>query len=194
VTTDLIGPPACELLPEFARRALLARLGTDPLRRDFDPDRAREALRRRPRRSIGDALLDQTVLAGPGNIYRAEALFLAGIHPLRESGGVDDAEWDRLWRALRDLMRRGVAQSRIRTVRPGEPAHPRSGRGKDDAFYVYQEVVCRRCATPLDEFPLSARRMFACPRCQPLRVPAGPRRAVRRSSPARRARRPVSSG
>jgi endonuclease-8 len=196
VTTDLIGPPACELFPEFARRALLSRLGTDPLRRDFDPGRAREALMRRPRRSIGDALLDQTVLAGPGNIYRAEALFLAGIHPLRESGSVDDAEWEKLWRALRDLMRRGVVQARIRTVFPGEPAHPRSGRRKDDAFYVYQEEVCRRCGTDIDEFPLSARRMFACPRCQPLRAPAAPRGTrVRRSSiPERRARRPAARG
>jgi endonuclease-8 len=172
VTTDLIGPPTCEIIPEFARRALLARLGPDPLRNDFDPDRAQEALQKRPRRTIGDALLDQRVLAGVGNIYRAEALFLTGIHPLRPSASVGPEEWENLWRTTRSLMRRGVVQSEIRTVLPGElPAHPdaMSGRGPGEDFYVYQQEICRRCGTPIREFPLSARRMFACPRCQPRR-------------------------
>ena len=169
VTTDLIGPPTCELIPEFARRALLARLGPDPLRRDFDPDRVWETLRKRPRRAIGDALLDQSVLAGVGNIYRNEALFLTGIHPLRPSGRVTAEEWGRLWRTLRTLMRRGVVQARVRTILAGDPANPMSGRGPEDDFYVYQQEICRRCATPIREFPLSARRMFACPTCQPRR-------------------------
>jgi endonuclease VIII len=169
VTADLIGPPSCELIPQFARRALLARLGPDPLRGDSDPDLAWAALSRRPRRAIGDALLDQRVLAGVGNIYRNEALYLTGIHPLRPSGRVTRGEWDGLWRTIRKLMRRGVVQARVRTVAPGEPAHPLAGRGPDDSFYVYQEEVCRRCASPIREFLLSARRMFACPRCQPRR-------------------------
>jgi endonuclease-8 len=168
VATDLIGPPTCELIPEFERRKLLARLGPDPLRRDFDPDRARGELVRRPRRTIGDALLDQRVLAGVGNIYRAEALFLTGIHPKRKSSSLSDEEWERLWKTVRALMRRGVVRGRIRTIERGEPpAHPLAGRGPDDAFYVYQQGVCRRCGSPIEEFPMSARRMFACPRCQP---------------------------
>ena len=72
---------------------MLTRLGPDPLRRDFDPDRAWESLQKRPRRAIGDALLDQRVIAGAGNIYRNEALFLTGIHPLRPSGRVTPEEW-----------------------------------------------------------------------------------------------------
>ena len=168
VVTDLIGPPTCEIMPEFARRALVARLGPDPLRPDFDPEPARASLRKRPRRTIGDALLDQRVLAGVGNIYRNEALFLAGIHPLRRSGSLTEAEWESLWGTVRRLMRRGVTQARIRTVTAEEPpAHPLSGRGPDDSFYVYQQEVCRRCGSLIDEFPLSARRMFACPQCQP---------------------------
>ncbi len=168
VASDLIGPPTCELIPEFARRALLERLGPDPLREDFDPDRALAALQKRPRRTIGDALLDQRVLAGVGNIYRNEALFLTGIHPLRRSASVAGEEWDRLWRTVRRLMRRGVGQARVRTVEPGEPPpHPLSGRGADDSFYVYQQGGCRRCGAAVSEFPLSGRRMFACPRCQP---------------------------
>ena len=185
VVTDLIGPPTCELIPEFARRQVLERLGTDPLRRDFEPDRARAVLEKRPDRAIGDALLDQRVLAGVGNIYRAEALFLAAIHPLRRAGTITAEEWEDLWRTVRRLMRRGVAQSQIRTIAPDEPPpHPLSGRGPDDALYVYHQEICSRCGTPIQEFPLSARRMFACPSCQPL----GRGRARGRRSAERRAR------
>jgi formamidopyrimidine-DNA glycosylase len=71
---------------------------------------------------------------------------------------------------MRALMRRGVVESEVRTVlRDEPPAHPDSGRGARDAFYVYQQEICRRCGTPIREFPLSGRRMFACPRCQPRR-------------------------
>ena len=184
VTTDLIGPPTCELIPEFARRKLLARLGPDPLRRDFDPDRALAALAKRPRRTIGDALLDQRVLAGVGNIYRAEALFLTGIHPKRPSASLSAEEWERLWKTVRALMRRGAVRGRIRTIEPREPpAHPLAGRGPDDAFYAYQQAICRRCASPIEEFPMSARRMFACPRCQP-----APRRTSMRGTGKRSGR------
>ena len=181
VTTDLIGPPTCELMPEFARRALLARLGPDPLRSDFDPDRVWGELQRRPKRAIGDALLDQRVLSGVGNIYRNEALYLTGIHPLRASGRVTPDEWEALWRTVRRLMRRGVVQARVRTVAAREPAHPLSGREPaDDSFYVYQAQFCRRCATPIREFPLSARRMFACETCQPRGVAKAKRKLVRK--------------
>ena len=70
VTVDLIGPPTCELITESDRLAILARLGPDPIRDDADPEVVRAALQKRPDRPIGDALLDQRVIAGAGNIYR----------------------------------------------------------------------------------------------------------------------------
>ena len=182
VTTDLIGPPTCELIPEFARRAVIARLGPDPLRADFDPRVAWDTLQKRPRRAIGDALLDQRVLAGVGNIYRAEALFLTGIHPLRPSGSVTAEEWDALWRSVRRLMRRGIGQAEIRTTDAKEPVHPLSGRQPQEPFYVYQEEICRRCASPVREFPLSGRRMFACETCQPRAVRKRTRGSRKRSA------------
>lgn len=168
VTVDLIGPPTCELLSADARQAVLDRLGPDPLREDADPERVWSELRRR-RRPIGDALLDQRVIAGVGNIYRNEALFLSGIHPLRRSDRLSAEEWSRLWETTSRLMRRGLRPGSIATVDPKEPphaaaAHARSAR---DAFYVYQNGVCRRCGSPLREFPLSGRRMWACRTCQP---------------------------
>jgi endonuclease-8 len=178
VTTDLIGPPTCELIPGFARRAVLERLGPDPLRPDFDPSVAWQTLQKRPKRAIGDALLDQRILAGVGNIYRNEALFLTGIHPLRLVRTVTEAEWDALWKTLRRLMRLGVVQAAIRTADAREPVHPMSGRLPEEPFYVYQQEICRRCASPIREFPLSGRRMFACETCQPrtVRKRTGPSR------------------
>lgn len=165
VTTDLIGPPACEIVTGKKRDEILARLGPDPLRRDFDPEHAWENLRRRSR-PIGDALLDQKVMAGVGNIYRNEALFLAGIRPLRKTSRVTREEWERLWRILQSLMRRGAAGGRTVTIQPGEKPHPLADRGADEDFYVYRQSRCRRCGGPLREMTVSARRMFACPRCQ----------------------------
>jgi endonuclease-8 len=170
VTVDLIGPPTCELITEEERLAILARLGPDPIRADAEPEIVRAALERRPDRPIGDALLDQRVLAGAGNIYRNEALFLTGIHPLRPSRRISPEEWLALWGTLRALMRRGVREGTV-TVNPGEAPHPRAAaeRTPGDDFYVYGMTICRRCGSRLRELPLSGRRMFACPTCQPKR-------------------------
>ena len=165
VTTDLIGPPTCEIVSGEERAEILARLGPDPIREDFDPERVWRSLRRRSR-WIGDALLDQKVLAGVGNIYRNEALFLAGIRPRRRTERVRRAEWETLWPILQGLMRRGAATGRIVTADAAETPHEEAAVSGDDHFYVYQRTRCRRCASPIREMTVSARRMFACPRCQ----------------------------
>ncbi|MEO8430222.1 MAG: DNA-formamidopyrimidine glycosylase family protein [Acidobacteriota bacterium] len=167
VTIDLAGAPACELMTTERRRSLLARLGPDPLRGDADPERIWSALRARDR-PIGDALLDQRVIAGVGNIYRNEALFLTAIHPLRPSNTINRREWLLLWETILRLMRRGLRQGRIATVEPGETPHRSSGRGPRDAFYVYRREICRRCGARIRMFPLSGRKMFACEKCQPI--------------------------
>ena len=171
VTIDLVGPPICELVSRAARDAIVARLGPDPLRDDADPERSWTKIHATGR-PIGDLLLDQRVIAGVGNIYRNEALFVAGIHPLRPGRRITRSEWDELWRAIRRLMRRGVLQGRVRTISPGEKPHPLSRRERGDPFYVYRAAVCRRCGARIREFPLSGRRMFACEVCQPRRRPS----------------------
>jgi endonuclease VIII len=189
VTVDLIGPPTCELITEEQMLAIRARLGPDPLRADADPDAVRAALDRRPDRPIGDALLDQRVIAGAGNIYRNEALFVTGIHPLRPARRVSREEWLHLWETLQALMQRGVREGTV-TVAEGEAPHPRAAaeRTPDDDFYVYGMTICRRCGTRLRELPLSGRRMFACPSCQPRR-----RITTRSRSPRRDRRSPPTS-
>ncbi|HEY3202577.1 MAG TPA: DNA-formamidopyrimidine glycosylase family protein [Thermoanaerobaculia bacterium] len=165
VTIDLIGPPTCELVSEPEREAIIARLGPDPLRKDADPELAWEKLRLRDR-PIGDALLDQRVVAGAGNIYRNEALFLSGIHPLSRSKRLSRRKWEELWRTLQALMRHGARTGSIRTVDLSETPHPRAKRDRRDEFYVYRREICRRCGRRIRELPLSGRRMFVCPGCQ----------------------------
>jgi endonuclease VIII len=178
VTIDLIGPPTCELITEAERLGVLDRLGPDPLRDDADPGRVWQELRRRSR-PIGDALLDQRVISGVGNIFRNEALFLAGIHPLKRSNRLTPEQWGALWETTSRLMRKGLKEGRISTVDPAERPHECAARPVRDAFYVYQREVCRRCGGALREFPLSGRRMWACRSCQPWRGGTGTRLAAR---------------
>ena len=84
-TVDLSGPTACSIDPPEVRAAIIARLGPDPLRRDAKPAVAIERMAR-SRQPIGALLLDQSVIAGVGNVFRAEALFVNRIDPRRAVG------------------------------------------------------------------------------------------------------------
>jgi endonuclease-8 len=164
---DLTGPTACDVLDPAGRDAIIDRLGPDPLRRDADPDRAWAAIRRR-RTPIGQALMDQSVLSGVGNVYRAEILFLHGVHPLTPSNQLDRETWDAMWTWLVAALRRGVKEQRILTVDPKELGKPRSRITRAEATYVYKQDHCRRCGTDVRRWDLAGRWAYACEQCQPL--------------------------
>jgi formamidopyrimidine-DNA glycosylase len=163
---QLAGATACELMDPATETALRARLGPDPLH-DDDPSPAFAALRRRTV-GIGQALLDQRVIAGIGNVYRAEVLFLAGIHPDRPARDIDRGQFDDLWKTLRTLMTAGERSGRIVTITPADRDRPPSRLRDDERLYVYRRSgrPCRRCGTPIRSWELAARTMYACPRCQ----------------------------
>lgn len=164
---DLRGPIACEVLTPPERQAILAKLGPDPLRRDAKGERAFERIVR-SRVAIGQLLMDQSVLAGIGNVYRAEVLFRAGVSPFRPGRDLEREGWDAMWDDLRTLLRAGVRAGRIVTTLP-EDRDRRSGRARrDDAHYVYRRagLPCRRCATPVRTEVMAGRNLFWCPTCQ----------------------------
>jgi endonuclease-8 len=161
---DLVGPMACELLTRANEKRLLARLGADPLRADADPNRVWDRLRR-SRRSLGAALLDQGLIAGVGNVYRAEALFVNALHPGRPGRSLSRDEFDELWATLSRMLRAGVRQGRIVTVEPSELGVPRP-RGAE-ALYVYRRRRCRRCGGRIASVALAGRPCYFCRRCQP---------------------------
>ncbi|HXH79868.1 Fpg/Nei family DNA glycosylase [Nocardioides sp.] len=169
---DLRGAIQCELIGPSRRDEVLARLGPDPLRDDADPERAWRRIKA-SQRSIGELLMDQQVLAGVGNVYRAEVLFRHRIHPLRPGQTLRVSQWRAMWTDLVDLMRQGVVHNRIDTVRPehtpeamGRPARTDDHGGE---VYVYRRTTapCLVCGAPVRTGALGGRNIFWCPRCQP---------------------------
>ncbi|MFD3375976.1 MULTISPECIES: Fpg/Nei family DNA glycosylase [unclassified Streptomyces] len=168
---DLRGPTTCTLITDTEKQAIHARLGPDPLREDAEPARAYTRVAR-SRTTIAALLMDQKIIAGVGNVYRAEVLFRHGIDPYRPGKDVTAAEWDAVWADLVALMREGVRNNRIDTVRPEhEPEAMGRPPRKDDhggEVYVYRRanLPCLICGGEIRTADLAARNLFWCPACQ----------------------------
>lgn len=168
---DLRGPTACELITDGEAKAIHARLGEDPLRDDADPDRAWSRISR-SRAPLATLLMDQSVIAGVGNVYRAEVLFRHGLDPQRPGRALGRTQWDALWADLVDLMRDGERRGTIETLRPEhdprppEPADRTAESGR--MVYAYRRAgePCLVCATPIAHDTHLARNLFWCPTCQ----------------------------
>jgi formamidopyrimidine-DNA glycosylase len=169
VTVYLAGPTDCSLVDPAEEDAIRSRLGPDPLR---EGARGAESFASRlARRSIPicEALLDQKVVAGVGNVYRAEVLFLEGIHPDVPAGDLDGDRAVRLWERMTAELRRGARSGRIVTVDPAEAgARRRSDLARDERLYVYGRagLPCRRCGTEIAAWTPRTRTVWACPSCQ----------------------------
>jgi formamidopyrimidine-DNA glycosylase len=169
---DLRGPSACEVITREEAAAVVGRLGPDPLVAGTGPG---EFLERVSRRSValGQLLMDQSVLAGVGNIYRAESLFRAGLDPWLPGRRLAAEDGVRLWEDLVGLMADGVRVGRIITTEPGhrDAMDPDGGPAPvwpDNAYYVYQRdgLDCRVCGTEVQVTRMQARNLFWCPGCQ----------------------------
>jgi endonuclease-8 len=166
VWTDLRGATACELVTPADVDALLARLGPDPLRRRADPSLAYQRISR-TRTPIAALLMDQQVVAGIGNVYRAELLFRHRIDPFRPGRTMPAEIWHDMWADLVQLMRAGVRTGRIVTVRDED--RPRRGRlTAAESVYVYRRtgLPCRVCGTEIRTQVFVGRNLFWCPTCQ----------------------------
>ncbi|MFH5228603.1 Fpg/Nei family DNA glycosylase [Antrihabitans spumae] len=165
--TDLRGPTACEVLQKAELKAIADRLGPDPLRRGEDPDRAWVRLHR-SRRPIGALLMDQSVVAGIGNVYRAELLFRHNLSPMLPGELISRDVWDDMWTDLVALMKVGVRRGKIITIRPEDDHGETYGKDRPRS-YVYRRagLPCRICSTPIAHSVLEGRNLFWCPTCQP---------------------------
>jgi len=154
---------------DLARHPQLGRLGPDLLSDAFDETEATPRLKAATSQSIGDALLDQRVMAGIGNVFKCEILFLCGVDPFRTVGTLSDEEAHRLVRRAREVLRANVA----------EPHDPRAARvhrrttrfmNPEARLWVYGRGgrPCRRCGTPIASRKQGedARLTYWCPRCQ----------------------------
>lgn len=167
VAIDLNGPTACTVDPPDVRLDILQRLGPDPLRRGSKPDKMIAKLAK-SKRGIGDLLMDQSVVAGVGNVYRAEALFVMGIHPERPGTSLDEAEAIALWNTIQGMLRQGVRDGRILTVSREESGVPPGKRiPRSEATYAYKRDNCLRCGTEIQLLDIQNRTSYHCPTCQP---------------------------
>lgn len=170
-TADLRGPSACGLLEPGEVEALMARLGPDPLRADADPAVAWRRIGS-SRTPIATLLMNQEVVAGVGNVYRAEVLFRLGLDPYTPGRELSREMWDAIWADLSILMREGVKRGRIDTVRPEhEPTVMGREPRMDDhggEVYVYRRDGrhCHICGADVRKATLGGRNLFWCPVCQ----------------------------
>ena len=183
---DLRGATTCETITTAEADAVLARLGPDPLR-NLRGDAGRFAANLKGRKTaVGALLMDQKIIAGVGNVYRAEVLFRRRIDPWLPGTALPDAEARRLWRDVVAVMNDGVADGRIITTPPkywsdhGKAAgRARAARAaalpksetypaRDNTHFVYKRdgMPCRVCGTTVLTAELVGRKLYWCPYCQ----------------------------
>ena len=163
----LSGPTACEVIDPDTEAALRDRIGPDPLAGD-DPAAFHDRLGR-TRRPVGQVLLDQSVVAGIGNVYRAEVLFLAGIDPTRPASSLSPAERSVVWETTLRQLRAGERSGRIVTVDPVDVGvRSRDRVPKGERVYVYGRagLPCRRCGSAIRTEVSGGRPIAWCPDCQ----------------------------
>ena len=167
---DLRGPTACDLLAPDEVAAVIAKLGPDPAR---DSSKAAETrfvatVTAKPT-PIGQLLMDQSVVAGIGNVYRAEMLFRAGIDPYRPGRLVTTDEARALWRDWVKLLAVGIETGQMMT-RDGlrGKAWRDAMAHRDDRHWVYKRegLPCRRCGTAIRLDVMATRKLYWCPQCQ----------------------------
>ncbi len=155
--------PVLELLTPEGEQRIAAGLGPDPLSSTWDPEEAIVRFVRDPTRSVSDVLLDQAVMAGPGNVYRCEICFLRGLNPWTRVADIAQPE------KVIDLVKRLFDANRdgARRVTTGD-----ARRGRELWVYGRGGKACRRCGTPIQRrqgtpMPDGERVAFWCPHCQP---------------------------
>ena len=170
---EVTDPAVCELLDEDGVLALRARLGPDPLRDDADPDLARRRIQN-SRRAIGVLILDQKVIAGIGNVYRAELLHRARLDPFTPGHDIDDDTFAALWQDALDLMTLGLGAGWIVTdeaqMAAAREALVRGERvprwPKRYAVYGRAGKPCLVCGATVRAERMGLQRLFWCPGCQ----------------------------
>jgi endonuclease-8 len=156
--------PVVELLTaaELRRSAPLRTLGPDLLGTELDAGEALRRLRERPTQQLGDALLDQRVMAGVGNVYKSEVAFLERLDPWSPVAAFDDDQLRGAIARARELLLQNVDGGRRTTT---------GRRRAADALWVYGRIGrgCRRCGTPINgrRQGTGARMTYWCSRCQP---------------------------
>jgi endonuclease VIII len=163
---ELRGPMDCSLYTQEKWDELLSRLGPDPLNGD-GPEKMIVKVRK-SRKSIGELLMDQTMFAGIGNIFRAELLYRARLSPFRPGKDVEEDALRSIWKDAGVLMPAAMIDRRIITTKPSDRPHSRGKALKEEAHYVYRRngLPCFVCGIVVKKQEVAGRNLFWCPVCQ----------------------------
>lgn len=167
---DLRGPTACQLQTPDEVAATIAKLGPDPLVDDVAEGEERfvSTVRRKPT-AIGLLLMDQAVVSGIGNVYRAEILFRARQNPHTPGRDVPEETIREMWRDWVRLLAIGVETGQMMTMDDLDPeAYRRAMAHRDDRHWVYHRagLPCRVCGTTVLVEEAAGRKLYWCPKCQ----------------------------
>ena len=157
---DLYHPDRIEEHP------LISRLGPDPFSPDFSPEYLRGVFNRKA--AIKGLLLDQSVVAGLGNIYVDEVLFVAGVHPTRKANTLDSEEVGEIHSATRDILREAI-ELRGTTFDSYHDAFGETGKYQHRLkVFTHAGEPCPICGTEIQKLRVAGRGTHVCPNCQPL--------------------------
>jgi endonuclease-8 len=163
---ELRGPMDCSVYSQEMWEKLLKRLGPDPLNGD-GPEVAVARIGK-SKKPIAALLMDQSVAAGVGNIFRAELLYRARLNPFVAGKEVEAKALRSIWKDAGVLMKAAMTDRRIVTTKPADRPHKRGKALKEEAHYVYRRSgrPCFVCGTTILMKEMAGRNLFWCPVCQ----------------------------
>ncbi|MEM6460389.1 MAG: DNA-formamidopyrimidine glycosylase family protein [Pseudomonadota bacterium] len=160
---DINGPTICTVRDPESVNSIIGRIGPDLIRDEADPERAFRRIEK-SRAPIGKLLMDQSVIAGIGNIYRTEILWRQGIHPDIPGRSLSREQLEKLWADAKALLAIGVRYNAIITV----DDLPKGRRRLRERVNIFGKPSCPRCAAAVTAMDIAGRRAFICETCQPL--------------------------
>jgi endonuclease-8 len=165
---ELRGAIDCSVYTDQQWRALENRLGADPLALNADPSPAFDYVHK-AKLAVGALLMDQTVFAGIGNIYRAELLYRAKQNPFTAGKDVSVKTLKAIWKDAVKLMAEGIVDRRIVTTRSKDRPHPTGKAKSEETHYVYRRhgKPCFVCGSTIRRIEMAGRTLYWCPTCQP---------------------------
>jgi len=154
---------------DVTRHEALRSLGPDPLGERFDRSEALRRIRERDHDPIEDALINQRVVSGIGNVFKSEILFLAGVNPFRRSASLDDPTLERILEVAVDQLKANV-MTPAQTLTPSFGRRTTRSLDPREKLWVYGRGgrPCRRCGAPIQSRAAGpdARLTYWCPQCQ----------------------------
>ena len=166
--SDLSGPTKCEIMSVEQMISKKQSLGQDPIHEEANPEIVWQKIKK-SKKSVGQLLMDQSVVAGIGNVYRAELLFMSNVSPFIPGTALEENKFRKIWDDSVRLLRLGAVDGKIKTVMEEHLTEDEVMlHGCTQTSYVYKRTgnPCRRCSSSVMSDDMGGRTIYWCPVCQ----------------------------